>query len=447
MERPERPDTPSLLSGSLLSGGQLSRHPIMSGSFCNAAPSGRRLKLWEITPSMMCSVIGTCLTHTELVQVGKKAGIEPRTGATDYDVHAYFVREAAQPERLSRLLHKSLDRKYRAAISLFARHRDDESLAEQWALSISRGEIGSGYWALLTHPNTSPSLARQAFGEVHMLTHLEGAANRNASRRVQELETRCQDLSEQVARARRQIAEDTRQRHRLTAELDRERAERKRAVQAAQADEEVLATVQARVRALEDGEAFIDLHARNEALSADVARTRAALESERRRARLLEQELARAHQARTRALGRLQAAANECSVLRAMIENSDHPAGPDSHETDLSGRRIVCVGGHGGVLDRFRMYIESRNGRFGHHDGGIEDNMNRLEQILNQADVVLCPVPCVSHTACLRAKRFCKRYDRIFVPLRTASLSALTNGLMGAVAEMQTDGDQPAHQA
>jgi len=46
---------------------------------------------------------------------------------------------------------------------------------------------------------------------------------------------------------------------------------------------------------------------------------------------------------------------------------------------------------------------------------------------------VLCPVDCVSHGACLRAKTFCKRTAKTFVPLRSASLSSLAAGLHRAV--------------
>ena len=99
---------------------------------------------------------------------------------------------------------------------------------------------------------------------------------------------------------------------------------------------------------------------------------------------------------------------------------------------DLCGRRVAYVGGRAGIVGHFRALVERLNGHFIHHDGGIEDHEGQLGRILGQADVVLCPVDCVSHRACLRAKRFCKRTAKPFVPLRSVGLSSFVTGLRRA---------------
>lgn len=79
--------------------------------------------------------------------------------------------------------------------------------------------------------------------------------------------------------------------------------------------------------------------------------------------------------------------------------------------------------------------VENLNGHFSHHDGGVDDNIGRLGGVLSQADVVLCPVDCVSHGACIRAKTFCKQTAKPFVPLRSAGLSSFVAGLHQAVGQ------------
>ena len=96
---------------------------------------------------------------------------------------------------------------------------------------------------------------------------------------------------------------------------------------------------------------------------------------------------------------------------------------------DLRGRRIAYVGGRARLITHFRALIERLNGRFIHHDGGIDDSARWLARILGQADAVLCPVDCVSHGACLLAKQFRKRTAKPFVPLRSAGLSSFVTGL------------------
>ena len=46
----------------------------------------------------------------------------------------------------------------------------------------------------------------------------------------------------------------------------------------------------------------------------------------------------------------------------------------------------------------------------------------------------LCPVDCVSHGACLFARKFCKRTAKPFVPLRSAGLSSFVTGIHRAAA-------------
>ena len=41
----------------------------------------------------------------------------------------------------------------------------------------------------------------------------------------------------------------------------------------------------------------------------------------------------------------------------------------------------------------------------------------------------LCPVDCVSHGACLFARKLCKRTAKPFVPLRSAGLSSFVTGI------------------
>jgi hypothetical protein len=98
-------------------------------------------------------------------------------------------------------------------------------------------------------------------------------------------------------------------------------------------------------------------------------------------------------------------------------------------DINLSGRCILYVGGRARQCGRFRALVERQNGRFIHHDGGLHDGRLRLGSILPQADVVLCPLDCVSHDAASRVKQFCKRHGKRLVLLPRSSLAAFTRGL------------------
>ena len=51
----------------------------------------------------------------------------------------------------------------------------------------------------------------------------------------------------------------------------------------------------------------------------------------------------------------------------------------------LNDRAVLCVGGRNGNVASYRELIEREGAQFAHHDGGLEDNANRLEASLAAA--------------------------------------------------------------
>lgn len=95
----------------------------------------------------------------------------------------------------------------------------------------------------------------------------------------------------------------------------------------------------------------------------------------------------------------------------------------------LCGKTVLYVGGIRRMVPYYRQLIERHGGQFLHHDGGKEIARRLLPSMSTCADAVFCPIDCVSHDACHCVKKFCKRYQKPFVPMRSASLSALARGL------------------
>jgi hypothetical protein len=134
--------------------------------------------MWELSSNFHCSIVGTCLTTAQLREILIRAQLPGCHKASDHELHSTAVRLAGRRDRAAKLLHKALDRRHRCAIGQFGKARNAEDLYELWTCAIDRADIPGAYWALLTHPLASEDLARKVFGEVHMLSHLVGAANR-----------------------------------------------------------------------------------------------------------------------------------------------------------------------------------------------------------------------------------------------------------------------------
>lgn len=390
----------------------------------------RRLKLWELDHRFHCLVIGTCLTMDELRRLARKADITVSAKMSDYELHHSFVQVVDNAVFAARATHKWLDRKFAAAIKRFSACRDAGALGSLWDQATAQGEIAGAFWALITHPLTEATLQQRVYGEVHMLSHLAGHSNRSAQHELTALTRRVAELEEAQAwtaeASRLRIKELERR-----AETLAERAQRVGFL------ERELAATRTRLTALESGETIAQLRAEKESLAQD-------LEHVLRRAENAERKLREwAPLARSNTSGPRSSAA-PIPVLTGQA-SSDHPGGRcpprcdaveagDCPGSDLCGRRVLYVGGRNRQVAHFRDLVARRNGDLLHHDGGLSESTARLTAMIHSADAVLCPVDCVSHDACLRIKRLCKRAAKRFVPLRSASLSAFIVGLQEVAA-------------
>jgi hypothetical protein len=165
----------------------------------------KRRRIWEINADFHCSIIGTCLTTAELRQILVKSQLAKAHQDTDHQLHGQAVLLAGRRDHAAKLLHKALDRRHRSAIGQFRRARATQDLRDLWTSAVQRADIPGAYWAVLTHPLATEDLVRHVFGEVHMLSHLVGAANRADVRRLRALEAEIGALQAKVARQQNRL--------------------------------------------------------------------------------------------------------------------------------------------------------------------------------------------------------------------------------------------------
>jgi hypothetical protein len=371
---------------------------------CEAEPSvlsksaRSRRKLWEIPSHLHCSVIGTCLSMDDLRKLTRKGGMRISDDATDYCVHSYFVREAGTESKLARMLHKMLDDKHAVDIKRFSAVASDAAAIEAlWEKAMDNGRVAGAYWAVLSLRCAPSELVTSVYGQVHMLSHVLGGYNRNAIQRL--------------ATAEKQVAELTSHRDAaLTAKLELERAKEKRICELESELCRLRASGPATASVVVDGRETVRLKTR-----LARAEQRVLAERERRRA------------AETR-LEHLQLLDTDVPAERPN-PSTESPAPAQRPVVDVAGQCVLYVGGRQALVPHIRSAIERRQGRLLHHDGGLEQAPKILETLVTQADMVFCPLDCISHSACLRVKRLCQRLDKPFMVLRTSGASSLVRAL------------------
>ena len=380
---------------------------VRNGSAVPPAPIGtlpitrQRTKLWELTGSVHCSVIGTCLTTAELRRAMARLAKTDIAHISDHDLHSEAVGLCGHNNLCSKLLQKTLDQRHLLVIKQFSRLQGEAAVLEKWREARQAGDIPGAYWAVLTHPDLGHTGLRQAFGDVHMLSHLIGSANRADVKRLAVLETEKTALLAKVERQQMRLQEAITTRDATIRRLG------------------LLAVAKpADATGMDGDEAVATLRH----LAADL---QARLANETGRRERLEQRLTEAAETARLWEQRARDAEAEREALAQELAVLDQPADePARQPTALPAERILYVGGRPGPIGQMRDALTAAGGELLCHDGGQHDHPSLLPGLISQADRVVFPVDCVSHDAALAVKRVCRQLDKPFVPLRSSGLAS-----------------------
>lgn len=381
------------------------------------SPRRKRLRIDEIDSQWHCAIIGTCLPLAELRVLATKMDITAASGPSGYNLHASIVQLASCHRAMAKALTKRLDRRHIAAVNRFSKVASDEELARLWGVALEKGDVAGASWAVMSHPAASEDTRRLIFRDIHMLSHQMGATARAELQRLDRLEKEKVDLENRIDRQQEHFTAEISRRdlenHDLRRLLARAETEARKFAQAAEANAETK-----------------DL--RN---TIDELRAQLAAEMDRH------QEAERKRQAAAGELERMTKNLDRLTEENAHLTEEVHAyetrlamamgspdglgrCGWDCAKLDLCGRCILFVGGRHQQMTHVRRLVEDCNGVFSHHDGGVEESMSRLHGLFGQADAVLFPVDCVSHSAQNAVKQLCRQWQKPFVPVRRSGLAA-----------------------
>ncbi|MDB5816925.1 MAG: hypothetical protein JWQ11_565 [Rhizobacter sp.] len=396
-----------------------------------AAAPLRRVKLSELDTPIHCSIVGTCLGTRELRKLVAKYKALDAVRASDLDVHHAAVELAGEPGEGTKALNKMLDQRHELAVRRFKPVGSAGALIESWQQALKAGDVPGAYWAVMTHPLADTHVRHVAFGDVHMLSHLVGAANRADVRRLVDLEAVNASLQDKVERQQRRMQEAA-QAHRGVVDGLRAEIEGLRGALARQ-------TGSAGGAGSGSGSGSADGDSMARALVLRDAEV--ALQSTRREAAERSAQESRAQASRLqaevdRASKRLSALAAEVHAMEAQAEEAVRPGARADSLSALRGRRVLYVGGRPSSNASIRSLCERVGIDLTVHDGGIEDRKGLLAAAIPGSELVLFPVDCVDHDSVFNLKRHCLRHDVTWMPLRTAGNASFLAALVSYVERL-----------
>jgi hypothetical protein len=387
----------------------------------------RRTRIFELHSTLHCSLVGTCLTMGEIRHLLIKLEVAGAKRASDHEIHGQGVLLAAQRDAGGKLLNKTLDKKHRGHIARFAKARTANEVLALWTQHVQDGDIPGAYWAAITHQAATDDIVRKIFEDVHMLSHLVGAANRADIRRLRELEARNAELSEKVERQQAALREAVVTRDGIIVGLQYSLA----AASTAPPSPRPCVAVGERQTDETDGHV---IEALNERL--------ATMRGRHDRLRLKVEQITSERDAARRALAateqRERALLDEIAALEHQLV-ADEQIDATNYEMALAGTTILYVGGRPHQTTQLGVAANTFGATFLHHDGGLEERGSLITALISRADLVMFPVDCVSHAAVAAIKKACRQMGKSYRPLRSSGRSSLLAALH-EVAEASRQG-------
>lgn len=377
----------------------------------------KRPKLWELADKYHCPVIGTCIALGELQNFARrfKFGASRRD---EFALHTEAVGWARSRNEVAEALQRHLDRKYESWLARFGKLKSDAEVLQLWQECLAGGDVAGPFWAVLTHKAAAAETRQRAYADIHMLSHQVGAGQAADARRLGHLEKENGELRRSLEAERSQHSRQLAAKDGRLAELDSRLADL-----AARADE--AEALQARLAQFENGRIMREMGQRLFALQIANEQLRAAAQ----RADELERGLQAAREEAARfARERDSLAAERAALERLMLADDGECSGDcqacSRPEAGGAQRCILYVGGRTSLVNQYRKLAERLGIRLLHHDGGLEEAVSRLPEMIHGADAVVCPTDCVSHSAYYHLKNHCRRAGKPCLFFRGAGVSS-----------------------
>ena len=367
----------------------------------------------------MCSIVGTCLTLKETEKLARRFGYAGDRAA--YQLHSWAVEACQKTPEVAKYLQKYLSDKYRLTIKRLDAC-EGEDLGRAWKEAVQEGRVAGAYWAILTRLDAPEGVIKQVFGDVHMMSHLQGSEVRAELKELDSLRQDNHDLQERL--------------NQLASRLERVRQEREELKRSLSGKEAEVLNLGRKLVKLEhspdgqmQGRELHRLQRENQALAARLAHEQKA--RERLELRLFQETVRQlpmipgAQEIRSAAAGATAPLEEGCPLA----------TGEDCPQ--FCNKCILFVGGMDRLEPHYRSLVENDfGGKFLRHDGDCRNGQDRLAHMVKRAEAVICPINCNSHRACLCVKKICKDLNKPCVLMRNSGLGSLKRTLLELPALM-----------
>ena len=95
----------------------------------------------------------------------------------------------------------------------------------------------------------------------------------------------------------------------------------------------------------------------------------------------------------------------------------------------LSGQSVLFVGGRAALYPEYHRLIASAGARLLIYRGSLINNLDRLYTLLENADMIICPIDCIDHNDFFAVKFYCRFSGKPHILLDRSNLATFSKGV------------------
>lgn len=115
--------------------------------------------------------------------------------------------------------------------------------------------------------------------------------------------------------------------------------------------------------------------------------------------------------------------------IKTCNTNNANQNNAHSSNEHLAGRFVLCVGGRIKLYPEYSQLIENSGGNFIAFHGDTNDRLDNLPKLLEDTDMIICPVDCVNHDAFFIVKHYCMHSGKPCVLLDRSEIDTFDIGI------------------
>jgi hypothetical protein len=285
-----------------------------------------------------------------------------------------------------------------------------------WQEALKGGQIAGAFYAIITRADAPDAILNEVFGDIHMMSHLQGAEARAELKEFGQLRQGNEVLQDRVKR--------------LTGQVEAVKIEREEFKQRLCHKEAELAVLRRKIALLEQKLISLSEGRDLDKLKAENREMTARLNQEQRTREKLEMRLMQ-ETVRHLPVMYLSLTTQYPAPEATAVQEETCPLASEEKCHRFCNKSILLVGGPERRESHYRRLVEEDfGGIFMRHDGDCRNGQARLVNMVRQAEVVICPISCTSHQAYHCAKKWCKKLNKPCVLMHNTGVGALTRTLM-----------------